>query len=266
MLLQERATHGNLQILLQNKRFEPSTEVLIGIFLQILDAMIYIGSQDVVLSNLCCSNVLVFRMEPINSSANLVKLTNFSMACRKNSSYADNIQTAISVRYCAPEILKSTDQSNYSEASDVYSFGVLMWEACSQGKVPYGRDTSDDNIRQRRLNDEQLSPPNSCNNQLWTIIGFCLYRTPEMCDTMEQIQSKLLEIPKELYPPKSPPGISEPILLVQCKNCHKEFPWNQLDIHERSCLPPVPVRKRPSDEPSIWERLCSCLSWFHKSK
>ncbi|CAF4732656.1 unnamed protein product [Rotaria sp. Silwood2] len=100
-------------------------------------------------------------MNLIKPSKNLVKLTNFSMTCKKNPSYVDNKQTAISVRYCAPEILKSTDLSNYSEASDVYSFGVLMWEACSQGKVPYGPDTSDDDIRQRRLNDEQLLRPNS---------------------------------------------------------------------------------------------------------
>ncbi|CAF4801164.1 unnamed protein product, partial [Rotaria sp. Silwood2] len=59
-------------------------------------------------------------------SKNLVKLTNFSMACKANSSYADNTQTAIPVRYYAPEILKSRDQSNYSEAFDVYSFDVLM--------------------------------------------------------------------------------------------------------------------------------------------
>ncbi|CAF4423127.1 unnamed protein product, partial [Rotaria sp. Silwood2] len=163
-LLQERAIHGNLQILLQRKRFQPLNKVLITIFLQILDAMIYITSQGIVHGNLCCSNVLVFRMNPTNSSENLVKLTDF-------------------IRYCAPEILKSIDQSNYSEASDVYSLGVLMWEVCSHGKVPYGSDTSNDDIRQRRLNAEQLLQPNDCHTRIWIIIEHCLLRTPEIRDT-----------------------------------------------------------------------------------
>jgi hypothetical protein len=55
-------------------------------------------------------------MNLTNLSDNLVKLTNFSMARVKDSSNADNRQAAISIRYCAPAILKSTDQSNYSQA------------------------------------------------------------------------------------------------------------------------------------------------------
>ncbi|CAF4886950.1 unnamed protein product [Rotaria sp. Silwood1] len=180
MLLPEHAIHGNLQIFLQQNHFQPSNKVLITIFLQILNAMIYITNQGVVHGNLCCSNVLVFRMNPTNSLENLVKLTDFSMARTKDYPYVDNELTAISVRYCAPENLKSTDQSNYSEAADVYSLRVLMWEACSHDKVPYGSDTSIDDIRQRRLNDEQLLQPNGCHTRIWTIIEHCLLRTPEI--------------------------------------------------------------------------------------
>jgi len=54
-------------------------------------------------------------------SKNLIKLTNFSVAGAKDSSNTDNRQTAISMQYCALEILKNTDRSNYFEASDVYS-------------------------------------------------------------------------------------------------------------------------------------------------
>jgi serine/threonine protein kinase len=95
-------------------------------------------------------------MNSTNLSGNLIKLTNFSMTRAKDSLNADSRQTAISMRYCAPEILQSTDQSNYSEASDVYSFDVLIWEACSQGIVSYGSYISDNDIRQRRINDEKL--------------------------------------------------------------------------------------------------------------
>jgi serine/threonine protein kinase len=192
MLLQERATQGNLQTLLQGKRFQPSVDDLIEIFLQILDAMIYLAGQGIVHGDLRCANVLV-----MSSSNILVKLTNFASAGTEDSPFIDTRQTSISVRYCAPAILKSIDQTNYSTASDVYSFGVLMWEACSQGKVPYGSRTNDDDIRRRRLNNEKLPQPNGCNDQIWTIIERCLYHTPEMRDTMEEIQTNILQIDRE---------------------------------------------------------------------
>ena len=61
ILLQERAPHGNLQVLLENDHFRPSTEVLIEIFLQIIDAMIYITKQNIVHGDLRCANVLVLK-------------------------------------------------------------------------------------------------------------------------------------------------------------------------------------------------------------
>ncbi|CAF4910869.1 unnamed protein product [Rotaria sp. Silwood1] len=191
-------------------------------------------------------------MNHTNSSENLVKLIDFSMTRTKDCADEDNKSTDISVRYCAPEILKSIDQSNYSEASDVYSLGVLMWEACSHGKVPYGSDTSNDDIRQRRLSDEQLLQPNDCHTRIWIIIEHCLLRTPEIRDTMKKIQSKFLEIHleksepshqrrnprsqrrnrEESYRPKTPPINSQPTLLIECRYCSRQFTWNALDPHE----------------------------------
>ncbi len=103
MLLQEYAPHGNLQTLLQSGRLKPSSNILIEIFLQICDAMIYITKQGAIHGDLCCSNVLVFKMSPLNPSENLIKLTHFSTTCIKDSPYIDNRQTGISMRYCAPE-------------------------------------------------------------------------------------------------------------------------------------------------------------------
>lgn len=67
ILLQERASHGNLQLLLQNNRFQPSTAVLVEIFSQIVEAMIYITKQNLVHGDLRCANVLVFQMDELNS-------------------------------------------------------------------------------------------------------------------------------------------------------------------------------------------------------
>ncbi len=40
LLLQDRAIHGNLQVLLERDQFKPSEKVLVAIFLQIIEAMI----------------------------------------------------------------------------------------------------------------------------------------------------------------------------------------------------------------------------------
>ncbi|CAF1283711.1 unnamed protein product [Rotaria sp. Silwood1] len=173
ILIQERAPRGNLLKLLQTQQFKPSAKILKIIFLQIIDAMIYIIDQDIIHGDLRCANVLVFEMSPFETKRNLVKLTNFSLTCTNDPSFKNDRQTSISIRYDAPEIVKSKGQSDYSEFSDVYSMSVLMWEACSQGEVPYGVDTSENDIRRRKSNGEKLPMPNACNKQLWEIIEGC---------------------------------------------------------------------------------------------
>jgi len=95
------------------------------------------------------------------------------------------------VRYCAPEILRSEDESNYSELSDVYSMGVLMWEGCSKGEVPYGRRTSDHDVRQQRLNNQNLSRPKECHSQIWTLIEICWCNELSCRFTFEELKAQL---------------------------------------------------------------------------
>ncbi|CAF1443901.1 unnamed protein product [Rotaria sp. Silwood1] len=79
-LLQERASHGHFQELLKQKLFEPSSMVLIVIFLQIIDAMVYIVGKGMIHDDLRCSNVLVFQMDSSKPEENFVKLANFALA------------------------------------------------------------------------------------------------------------------------------------------------------------------------------------------
>jgi ephrin-B len=194
VLVQERAPHGNLQILLQNNQLQPSESVLVNIFLQIIEAMIYIIDQMVIHGNLRCENVLVFQMNPLKPQENLIKLTNFNLARHTDPSLMDKRQALIPVRYCAPEVLQNTDPTKYSELSDVYSMGVLMWEACSKGDIPYGSDRSDDDVRKCRLNNETLSQPNECTNLIWNVIKDCWYREPELRYKFREMQSRLCKM------------------------------------------------------------------------
>jgi serine/threonine protein kinase len=78
LLLQECATYGNLQILLEKNLFQPSVKVLVQIFFQIVNAMIFITQQNLVHGDLRCANILVFQMSSTKPEENLFKLTNFT--------------------------------------------------------------------------------------------------------------------------------------------------------------------------------------------
>ncbi|CAF3423589.1 unnamed protein product [Rotaria sp. Silwood2] len=194
ILLQERAHHGHLQELLQNNVFEPTSMVLVDIFLQIIDAMIYIVDKGMIHGNLCCSNVLVFQMDSSKPKGNFIKLTNFALARPNISSKLEDKRLTIPVEYCAPEIFRSAGRLNYSELSDVYLMGILMWEACSQGKLPYGSSISNKEIRQKKLNGEILPRPWMCDRQIWPIIKKCWENEPESRYKFQVLQTKLSSI------------------------------------------------------------------------
>jgi serine/threonine protein kinase len=151
--------------------------------------MIHITKQNIVHGDLRCANVLVFEMDPSEPRQNLVKLTNFSLARRKDQSFVEYRLPDSQVRYSAPEILRSKHGSNYSEASDVYSMGVLMWEACSKGKVPYGHRTSDEDVRQQVLNNAKLTQPKTCHSEVWSVIEDCCCTELDIRPTFEYVKA-----------------------------------------------------------------------------
>ncbi|CAF3993708.1 unnamed protein product [Adineta steineri] len=269
ILLQEQAQYGNLQILLQqNSRFQPSIKVLVTIFLQIVNAMIYITNQHIVHGDLRCGNILVFEMNSKDSTKNLVKLTNFSLSRRQDETISQNRVCNSLIRYVAPEIVRSRNKLNSNELSDVYSMGVLMWQAFSKGAIPYGYEINDDNVQERRLNGERLERPKECNKEVWEIINDCLHNEPELRYNFKEIEIRLTNVQKKLvqhilcsqcdtdiledelynhqkscagkYIVDSPP--TKPSVVIQCRYCGKECPEYQIRNHNKSCLA---SRQRP---------------------
>jgi len=101
-------------------------------FLQIIDAMVFLAYNHVVHGDLACRNVLVFRFDETNPKNNVVKVTDFGLSRQsklysKTSGSAQTTLDIIPTRYAAPEILLASSESdNYTEKSDVYSMGILM--------------------------------------------------------------------------------------------------------------------------------------------
>ncbi|CAF1684851.1 unnamed protein product, partial [Adineta ricciae] len=168
MLVQEYAPEGDLSELLRGRTFQPTLEVLIEIFRQIVDAMICLADNQIIHGDLACRNVLVFRSNSTQPMENLVKLTDFGLTRTSSlfsiiDSPASATLKVIPIRYAAPELLLDASVTNYSEKSDVYSFGVLMWEACSAGAVPYGNLVSTDVVYREKLKGAPLERPSMCS-------------------------------------------------------------------------------------------------------
>ncbi|CAF2075131.1 unnamed protein product [Rotaria magnacalcarata] len=64
LLLQEYAKDGDIARLLSAQYFVPSQYVLIEIFIQISNAMIYLAENDIIHGDLACRNALVFKSDP----------------------------------------------------------------------------------------------------------------------------------------------------------------------------------------------------------
>lgn len=199
LLVQERALKGDLSELLREKEFQPSRSVLFEIFLQIIDAMICLADNDIVHGDLACRNVLVYQMNNSEPELNLVKLTDFGLT-RTSTLYSvinstvSTTLTVIPVRYVAPELLQNTNKSIYSEKSDIYSMGVLMWEAFSQGQLPYASITNDDEVCRRKLKGEILDQLGNCDQELWTIMVRCWHQQPNNRPTFKLLKEALLEL------------------------------------------------------------------------
>ncbi|CAF1454058.1 unnamed protein product [Rotaria sp. Silwood1] len=208
MLLQEYASLGSLYELLQKPNITFDEQTLIEIFLQIIDAMIYLSMNNIVHGDLACRNILVFHFDATNPKNILVKLTDFGLSQHNQydsftSDFAQSTSYIIPIRYAAPEIFLSNNAMNaYSEKSDVYSMGVLMWEAYFRGAIPWSNISDDLAVIRHVINGHVLSRPSNCSEQYWSIILKTWSRLPDNRPEFEQLKQLLIE-PAKLEDPIS---------------------------------------------------------------
>ncbi|CAF1456068.1 unnamed protein product, partial [Rotaria sordida] len=211
MLLQEHAPMGSLYDLLQERKKVPVEKILVEIFLQIINAMIFLAFNGIVHADLACRNVLVFRFDEDNPRNNIVKITDFGLS-RHSRLYALALGAAkttlniIPVRYVAPEIFsKNVTQDDYTEKSDVYSMGVLMWEAYSRGTIPWAKISDDNDVIRRVISSELLPKPSNCSESYWSIICKTWSKSPANRPTFAELKHLLTKQYYDISP--TPPNI-----------------------------------------------------------
>ncbi|CAF0780593.1 unnamed protein product [Adineta steineri] len=208
MLLQEMAPKGSLFNYLEhhaetNPNRSLSDILLKEIFVQITDAMIFLSSKNIIHGDLACRNVLVFRLDDEEPKKALVKLTDFGIS-RGNCMYSkiDAVNTAIDIvpiRSSPPEVLANIDDDDdtvdvFTEKLDMYAMGVLMWEAYSNGKLPWGQYKNESVIRKKVISGERLSRPNFCKSDYqWELILKCMSQKPDDRPTFLELKTQLNE-------------------------------------------------------------------------
>ncbi|CAF1334008.1 unnamed protein product [Adineta ricciae] len=165
MLLQEHAPLGSLFDFLQDQLESPKEKILIEIFLQIVDAMIFLAFNNVVHADLAYRNIL------FKTTLNIIP-----------------------VRCVAPEILsKHMTSDDYTEKSDVYSMGILMWEAYNRGIIPWSKISNDDEVVRRVLNGELLPKPSNCSDDCWSVVCKMWAKAPKDRPTFAELKHLLAE-------------------------------------------------------------------------
>ncbi|CAM4898120.1 unnamed protein product [Rotaria socialis] len=203
----------------------------------ITEAMIYLVGENFVHGDLRCSNVLVVKMDPSDPERNLVKLTNFSRACPIGQSVGDRKIPASLIPYCAPEIRRNRNTSSYSELSEVYSMGVLMWQACSQGAIPFAGDTSSGDTRRRASINRRLGRPKQCQENLWAVISDCFLNEPELRFSFNDLKTQISRIDFRHQRP------------VRCENCGQQYAATEIGTHRKTCPSRPIIHVRPPPQP-----------------
>jgi serine/threonine protein kinase len=199
MLLQEYAPEGSLYELIRERNTPLDETILIEMFLQVIDAMIFLAYNHVVHGDLACRNVLIFRFDETNPKNNVVKVTDFGLSRQSGlySTTSGSGHTALDIiptRYAAPEILADSSRADsYTEKSDIYSMGVLMWEGYSRGALPWSKAEKDVDIIQKVLNNVYLLQPSNCTSKYWNIIMKTWSKLPQDRPTFAQLKSLLME-------------------------------------------------------------------------
>jgi protein tyrosine kinase 6 len=194
IFIQEFAPHNDLGSVLMNNNLKISPEILREMFIQIADAMSYVARKRIVHGDLGCRNVLVFHVDTSEPKNSLVKITDFGLARWIDRPPDNEDLTVIPIRYCAPEILRDKHHVSYSEKSDVYSMGVLMWEALSNGEMPYSAISDDRRVEKMKKENEKLKEPPVFHPDLWKLMNECWYTEPGKRPTFNEIKRTLCAV------------------------------------------------------------------------
>jgi len=165
-----------VEIPLQNK---------VSIAMEIIAGMSFLSSHHIIHRDLASRNVLTKKEGERYS----IKVGDFGLSRITNDDYYKASVKMFPYKWTAPESIKYL---KFSSSSDIWSFGVTLWEICSDGEVPYS-SLANKEILKEIEDGKRLSKPNSCPDQLYTIMNDCWKIKSEERPTWTQLFNRFKE-------------------------------------------------------------------------
>ncbi|XP_022540029.2 tyrosine-protein kinase ITK/TSK [Astyanax mexicanus] len=168
-LIFEFLENGCLTDFLRSKKGSFKPEDLLGMCLDVSEAMDYLESSNFIHRDLAARNCLV-------SEKLEVKVSDFGMTRPVlDDLYVCSTGSKFAMKWSSPEVINHT---KFSSKSDVWSFGVLMWEIYSEGRLPYEYRSNAEVIESLNAG-QRLLQPRLCPETVYQLMQWCWKEKPE---------------------------------------------------------------------------------------
>eukprot|EP01114_Cavostelium_apophysatum_P001939 TRINITY_DN1169_c0_g2_i1.p1 TRINITY_DN1169_c0_g2~~TRINITY_DN1169_c0_g2_i1.p1 ORF type:complete len:1386 (-),score=265.65 TRINITY_DN1169_c0_g2_i1:45-4202(-) len=166
----------------KNMKFTDLMDIILGV----AQGMVFLEKRKILHRDLAVRNLLITKSDDKYSA----KIADFGMSREAVDYYSPSGDTAVPVRWSAPEVL--VNRGRFTGASEVWSFGVVMWEILTLGKTPYAWLSNRDIFEAVPRGERLPQPPVSeCPQELWNIISSCFAMEPSARPTFEQLAARL---------------------------------------------------------------------------
>ncbi|XP_073331168.1 tyrosine-protein kinase Tec [Pagrus major] len=176
-IVTEFMEHGCLLNFLRQRRGSFSFGSLLSISLDVSEGMQHLEANGFIHRDLAARNCLV------NDSL-VVKVSDFGMARYVlDDQYTSSSGAKFPVKWSPPEVFNFC---KYSSKSDVWSFGVLMWEAFTEGRMPFEQSQNHEVVT-LVTKGHRLYRPKMATAAIYDIMQLCWHERPEERPSFSQL-------------------------------------------------------------------------------
>eukprot|EP01114_Cavostelium_apophysatum_P023761 TRINITY_DN9057_c0_g1_i1.p1 TRINITY_DN9057_c0_g1~~TRINITY_DN9057_c0_g1_i1.p1 ORF type:complete len:485 (-),score=84.33 TRINITY_DN9057_c0_g1_i1:108-1562(-) len=190
-IVMEYLPKGDLLSFLNAEKKNLKFEDQMSMIMTVVKGMVFLEQKQILHRDLAVRNLLITKSDEKFSA----KISDFGMSRSVVDYYRSSKESAMPIRWTAPEVLSN---GRFSGSSDVWSFGVVMYEILQFGKLPYvwlsNREVAELVPRGERL---PQPPTEECPQQLWDIIWSCFAQEPADRPTFAQLASSLTTFEKD---------------------------------------------------------------------
>uniref|UniRef100_A0A6T7QL64 non-specific serine/threonine protein kinase n=1 Tax=Hanusia phi TaxID=3032 RepID=A0A6T7QL64_9CRYP len=183
-IVMEYAPYGTLKQNLNKMPAALPEENALWIFQNIINGLVYLHQKKILHRDLKSDNIFI-------GEQHIPKLGDFGVAKRLNTAQPMAVSVVGTPLYLSPELCNGQP---YDAKSDVWACGVLLYEICSQGRLPFHAGNHGAVIK-KILMGEYAPLPSRYSTFVQDLLGSCLRQNPTERPSTEQIMQQLVNQP-----------------------------------------------------------------------